>query len=211
MSVEQRPGGTPPDGQPPPSSAEVIRKALLAAASGRSVAVAALPRESAEDRGLAELAVELLRFAITVDSAVQMFLLALEVGPALNTLQMRGFGRMVQNRVPDCLAGKDGAFEQLMASLDRDRRFLIDLNEAYREAIPVGVARLLALLDPAGLPQGKGLRARLTKHRDALAELARRRHRLAEIPGPDLIQEFFYPEFQRRLAASLGLPPPPEE
>ncbi len=137
MSIDPRPDGAAPV-EPPPSSTEVIRKALVAAAGGRTVDVSALPLETPGDRALAELVLELLRFAVTVDSAVQMFLLALEVGPALNTMQMRGFGRMVQNRVPDCLAGKEGAFDQLAASLERDRRFLIDLNEAYREAIPAG-------------------------------------------------------------------------
>jgi hypothetical protein len=207
MSVDRRPEGTTPEEPQTPTSAEVIREALLAVAAGRTVDVAKLPLAAEEDRGLAQLSVELLRFAITVDTAVQMFLLALEVGPALSTLQMRGLGRMIQNRAPDCLKGQDGAFEGLNSSLERDRRFLIDLNEAYRDSIPVGVSNILATLDPASFPPGSGLLARWTRNRDALAELARRRARLAELPGPDVVQEFFYPEFQRRLEIALGMRP----
>ncbi|MEN6526534.1 MAG: hypothetical protein ABFD65_08600 [Candidatus Polarisedimenticolia bacterium] len=180
---------------------EALRHTLKAIADGRpGTPEAGLDRERAE---LLALVAELCRFAQAVDAGVAYFLMELNVGPGMNTLQLKTASQMIGNRLQAFLAGQDGALEGLKLSLERNRRFLIDLNEAYRAAIPAGAAKLL---------EATSARAAAKKHKrvfglgakDALREVAAKQGDAASLPPEDLFQHYFGEAFIAELAKRSG-------
>ena len=192
---------------PDPSAASplgVLRRVWAAEASGQSVDLRGLGLGEA-DLQTVELGVELLRFAQAIDIGVTYFLLELNVGPALNTVQLRGYGQTVANRIAEVAAGRQGALESLRRALERNRKFLLDLNEAYRKAIPEGVLNLLRPLSPRDAAMRHRRFLGLFGASAALEDLGTVHADLAAAPPEDLLQRFFVEPFQRELAQRLGL------
>ncbi len=210
-ALEARPAeapAPPPPPAPPGSDAgrlDAIKEALRAAAEGRPAtdAEAALPER--DGRFLALLR-ELLSFALELDRGVQAFLMELEVGPAMDTVQIRGYQRQVTQRFCEGLDDAAGSLDALRELLERNRRFLILLNEAYRGAIPLGSQELLAELQPAKVlegTKGKGL-LKLANYEGAFKELDRCHADLTALPPSELLARFYTEPFQARLRELLG-------
>jgi hypothetical protein len=186
---------------------ERLRSVLRAALQNQAVdpAVAA---DTPEDRLLVELLLELVRFAQTVDMAMNWFLVELSVGPSLSTLQMKGVHQLVANRIAECLAGRAEAIGGLRESLERDRRFILHLNEAYRAAIPAAVRAMLDELAAGPARAQHGRFFGLLGAKQALEQVETNRAALADLPPEELLQQFFLEPFRRDLMQRIGAPPP---
>lgn len=180
-----------------PMTLDAFRSALRACAEGREPAGAA---GSPSERELHELLVELFRFAQAVDAGVAYFLMELGAGPGMSTLQMKTSNQMIGNRVLALLDARPKALEGVRETLQRDRRFLLDLNEAYRAAIPRGIAKLLAELEPGEVAKKHRRLFGLLGAREALVDLGRKHAELAALPGPDLLERYFVEAFRDELA-----------
>ncbi len=177
-----------------------LREALRASAEGQAIAAESLPLPEDVSR-LFELMQQLLRFSLEFDRGVQAFLMELQIGPAMDTVQVRSYHRQVAKRFCDCLDNKEGSIASLDELLERNRRFLIMLNEAYRAAIPRGSVDLLEELDPdkaLAQTKGKGL-LRLTNYEEAYKRLSTKWEDLHGLPPSELLVRFFTEAFQDEL------------
>ncbi len=199
----ETPTGPGPAAAPSPAF-EALRRAWAQELRGQRVDPAALGVGETE-RAVIELGLELLRFAQAIDVGVTYFLLELNVGPALSTLQMKGYGQTVASRASEVLAGNSAGLEGLRPILERNRKFLLDLNESYRDAIPAGVQRLLAETAPRSARERHLRFFGLLGGSAALDELQTRHADLAAAAPEDLLQRFFVEPFQRELARRLGM------
>ena len=156
---------------------EALRRTLKAIADGRpGTPEAGLDRERAE---LLALVAELCRFAQAVDAGVAYFLMELNVGPGMNTLQLKTASQMIGNRLQAFLAGQDGALEGLKLSLERNRRFLIAAAKKHKRVFGLGA-------------------------KDALREVAAKQGDAASLPPEDLFQHYFGEAFIAELAKRSG-------
>lgn len=199
----ETPTGPGPAAAPSPAF-DALRRAWAQELRGQKTDLATLGLADAE-RPVVELGLELLRFAQAIDVGVTYFLLELNVGPALSTLQMKGYGQTVASRASEVLAGNAAGLDGLRRILERNRKFLLDLNESYREAIPAGVQRLLAETAPRGARERHLRFFGLLGGPAALAALGTQHADLAASAPEDLLQRFFVEPFQRELARRLGM------
>lgn len=197
MSQGQGPTG------PETSPLDPLRAVLLAAAQGKELDPGRVGL-AGTDATLAGLCAEFLRFAAAIDLGVQYFLLELNVGPALNTLQMRGQGKLLTNQVKEALERPGSSLVGLRETLERNRKFLILLNEAYRAAIPGGVQKLLSEVVPQESRQAGTAFMAWMKAKRALADLSVKAGEVEDLPPADLIQRFFQQSFQDELVRLLG-------
>jgi DNA repair exonuclease SbcCD ATPase subunit len=198
-----RPAAPPPPPAPaaPASGGEALehlRQGLRETAETNALARETGDLPSAEYR-LLRLTQELLKFALEYDRGVQAFLLGLSIVPGMDTRQLKRYEEEVRQRFIDCLDDRSGSIGRLQEVLDRNRRFLVDLNEAYHEAIPHGVHEMLGTLDPAPMLEGSRGTFRMADHEKAWRTFSERHAELAELPTSELMSRYFLPAIQQEL------------
>lgn len=203
------PPPTPPTAPVPPRSTSPASEATpfdrLRAALRRTAdadEVMAEPGDlGPEDFRLLRLSQEVLKFALDYDRGIQAFLMGLSIEHQLDTRQIERQEELVRRRFIDCLDNREGSLARLHESLDRNRRFILHLNEAYTRAIPEGVRTIARELDPQTVLEGTRGRFGMKDHAEALRLLGEKAQQVAETPADELLLKYFVPAIQRTLAA----------
>lgn len=153
----------------------------------------------ASEYRLVRLTQELLKFALDYDRGIQAFLMGLSITNELDTRQIARQEELVKKRFLDCLEDQDGSLGRLRDALERNRRFVLDLNEAYTRAIPEGVRTILRELDPNSMLESKKGRFGIKDPGEALRALGERNAMLMETPAQELRARYFEPSIRTAL------------
>jgi len=188
----------------PVSDADVLarfRSAMRQFTEGQELEDGSLGLPDAEAR-LCRMVLALLRFALRFEDAVNVLLMEFQVGPVkdMNTRQARTYMRVIRDRFQACLDGKEGSIEALREILDRNSRFLIELNTAYARCIYDGSKAMLSSLDPQPiLAEHK----RMMGHNfeEAFHALSRIQGDLSNLTRSELWGQFFSQPFRERFAS----------
>jgi len=153
----------------------------------------------AEDGAMLLLLEELLTFAIRVQTGVEVFLLDARSGLDSSKSMVRPFARATRSRLKDCLAGKAGALDALRQALNRDSRFLIQINGAYLGAISGGSKSLLEELNPGPLAETARSKFRGIDHEKAWEIYETRHSDIASLSRAEMWERFFQEPFRQAL------------
>jgi hypothetical protein len=178
-------------------SLEKIRAGLRKMADGDEVTPDAIGLPPSEAR-LFRLAQELLGFALKIEFSVQSLLADFGAVRGADTMFIRGMDKMIRNRFRACLENKQGSIQALREGLDKNLRFLLQLNDAYLAATRKGVPSLLAELDPEQLLEQH--RGRLmTNYEEAFRSFSTRHTDLANLTPKEAWERFFQQAFREKL------------
>lgn len=204
-SLKSAPGA---GGSAAPDSSAVLtrlREGLLEASQGEG----ATPESvgvSASEAGLFRLVQGLLEFALKYELGLNLLLAEFKIGPAADadTRLARGMREQVRERFRACLENEEGSVDALKEALERNARFLIDLNRAYQACLYDGNRAMIAELDPHPL---------LTKHKRALMgvdyeattkSLSRLHADMSNLARDEIWERYFLEPFRKELSGYIG-------
>ena len=175
-----------------------IRDALVQITQKREVPSESLGLQPAEARFF-RLIRELLLFALNFETGVHDLIQQIQVmrfGP--NSIMLKQQKKIIVNRFRACLDNEPGSVVALKEALDRNKAFLMTLNDAYNAAIRDGARSLLDQIEPQTImEQTKG--GLLDKFEKAWKEFSDRHADLSTRPESDLWEQFFGPPFNQKL------------
>ena len=196
-----------PDGSPVTDSSAVLtrlREGLLEASYGEGTTAESVG-VTASEAGLFRLVQELLGFALKYELGLNLLLAEFKIGPAADadTRLARGMREQVRERFRACLENEEGSVDALKQALERNARFLIDLNRAYQASLYEGNRTMVAELDPHPV---------LTKHKRALMgvdyeavmkSISRSHADMSNLARDELWERYFFEPFKEELSTHL--------
>jgi hypothetical protein len=182
-----------------------LREGLLKASQGEG-ATADSVGVTATEAGLFRLVQGLLEFALKYELGLNLLLAEFKIGPAADadTKLARGMREQVRERFRACLENEEGSVDALKEALERNARFLIDLNRAYQASLYEGNRAMIAELDPHPL---------LTKHKRALMgidyeaatkSMSRLHADMSNLARDEIWERYFVEPFREELSTYLG-------
>jgi hypothetical protein len=184
---------------------ESIKDGLRRCTQGENISAEELDLPESEAR-LYRLAKELLRFALDYEVGLNALLFQFSIGVSskFDTQIRKGFQRIVRDRFRACLEDKEGSLAALKESLQRNHRFLIDLNLSYDNCLRQGTRTMLEEMDPSPVVQ---------EHKKwigydwngAVRSLTRLHGDLSNLSREELWERFFYTPFREKLAGYLDM------
>lgn len=178
-------------------SLDKIRAGLRKMADGDEVTPDALGLPPSEAR-LFRLAQELLGFALKIEFSVQSLLADFGAVQGADTRFITGMNKLIRNRFRACLENKQGSIQALREGLDKNLRFLLQLNDAYIAATRGGVPLILAELDPEPILEPH--RGRLmTNYEEAFRSFTTRHTDLSNLSPKEVWERFFLQTFREKL------------
>lgn len=196
-------GAAPTSGEAISSdTTQVIREALFKGSQGEKVdaETMGLPPNDARLLGLFQ---ELLSFTLLYEQSVNVLLQSLQVGPGMDTQQIKGMKEEVRDRFRSCLENKEGSVKALQAALEKKKSFLIDLNQAYQASLYEGTRTVLAQLDPQPIAEAHRKPIIGVDHGEAWKSIGRAQNDLVSASKNELWERFFVEPFRSRLARHL--------
>jgi len=162
---------------------------------------------STAEAGLFRLVRELLDFALRYELAVTQLLIECGVMPGGggDTVVQMALTQEVRQRFRACLDNREGAFEQLQATLERHKSFLLELNSAYQESLYQGSRSMVEEIQPQTILESHKRALIGVDYEGAWKELTRVRGDLAAMTRSELWERFYFTHFQKRLASHLKL------
>jgi hypothetical protein len=103
---------------------ERVREALFKTSGGQKVDAESIGVSPAEAR-LFHLVQELLNFALVYEQGVNVLLQSLQIGPGMDTQQLKGMKEEVRERFRACLENKEGSVKALQAALEKKKSFRV--------------------------------------------------------------------------------------
>jgi hypothetical protein len=179
-----------------------IREALFKGSQGEKVdpETIDLPPNDARLLGLLQ---ELLSFTLLYEQSVNVLLQSLQIGPGMDTQQIKGMKEEVRDRFRSCLENKEGSVKALQAALEKKKSFLIDLNQAYQASLHEGTRTVLAQLDPQPIAEAHRKPIIGVDHGEAWKSLGRAQNDLVSASKNELWERFFLEPFRSKLARHL--------
>ena len=175
-----------------------IREALRKITRGQDVTSESLGLPPSEAR-LFRLVRELLLFAQNFETGIHGLLLAIEVGPGLDSRMGKQQKKIIENRFRACLDDKEGSVQSLKEALARNSRFVLQLNDAYSSAIRHGTRALLDDLDPQPIiDSSQGKLGGLSFER-AWKSFTSRYADVSSLPPEDAWARFYQEPFKSKL------------
>jgi hypothetical protein len=183
-------------------STQRIREALFKGSKGETVdaETTGLPPNDARLLGLFQ---ELLSFTLLYEQSVNVLLQSLQVGPGMDTQQIKGMKEEVRDRFRACLENKEGSVEALQAALEKKKSFLIDLNQAYQASLYEGTRAMLSQLDPQPIAEAHRKPIIGVDHGEAWKTIGRAQNDLVSASKNELWERFFIEPFRSRLARHM--------
>ena len=152
---------------------------------------------------LFRLAQELLGFALKIEFSVQSLLADFGVMKGADTRIIKGMGKLIRNRFHACLENKQGSIAALREGLDKNLRFLLQLNDAYLAATRKGVPALLTEMDPEPILEAH--RGRLmTNYEEAFRSFTTRYNDLANLTPKEVWERYFQQPFREKLEENVA-------
>jgi len=193
------------DGADPSAVLARLRDGLLKASQDESI-TAETAGVTAAEAGMFSLVQRLLEFALKYELGVNLLLAEFNIGPAADadTKLARGMREQVRERFRACLENREGSIDSLKEALERNARFLIDLNRAYQASLYRGNRALVTELDPHPV---------LTKHKRALMgidyeaavkSISRAHADMSNLARDELWERYFFEPFKNELSSYLG-------
>jgi len=179
-----------------------IRDALRQITQGKDVPSESLGLPASESR-LFRLVRELLLFALNFERGVHGLLLAIEVGPGLDSRMGRQQKKIIENRFRACLDDEEGSVQALKEALARNSRFVLQLNDAYATAIRHGTRSLLEDIDPQPIVDSSQGRLGGLNFEKAWKAFTDRYADLSSLPPEDTWARFYQDPFKQKLADYL--------
>ena len=182
-----------------------IKEGLRKMADGDEVTPDSIGLPPSEAR-LFRLSQELLGFALRIEFGVQTLMSDVGAGQAGDTRYMRGLDKMTRNRFRACLDNKQGSIAALKETLDKNSRFLHNLNDAYLFSMKKAVPSLLAELDPEQIIESH--RGKLmTNYEQAWKSFALLHNDHANLSSGEVWERYFQTPFRAKLAENVGQEP----
>jgi len=183
-------------------SLDRIKEGLRKMADGEEVTAESIGLPQSEAR-LFRLSQELLGFALRIEFGVQSLMSDVGAVQGGDTRYMRGLDKMTRNRFRSCLDNKHGSIAALKETLDRNSRFLHNLNDAYLFSMKRAVPSLLAELDPERiLEEHRG--KLMTNYEQAWKSYALLHSDLSNLGSGEAWERYFQTPFREKLAESVS-------
>ncbi len=189
-----------------PASGETLdlaRKGLLRMADGEAVDSDSIGLPAPQSR-MFRLMQELLRFALDYEKGVNLLLTEFKVGAGSGMdTEMRKLSREEGRECfRACLKDEPGSIQRLKEILDRNRRFVIDLNTAYAASLSGGTTKLLEEFAPQPmLDQHKRMLG--FDFEEAWKEFTRVQSDTTSMSRDELWERFFREIFREKLASYI--------
>jgi hypothetical protein len=147
----------------------------------------------------------LLGFALNYEMGVNLLLTEFSIGPAggMDTQQFKGYIRHVRERFRACLDNKEGSLGGLKEILEKNSRFLIDLNSAYTSCVYAGSRSVLEKMDPQPILEKSKKRVMGFNFEEAFNAINRVHGDLNNLTRNELWRQFFYKPFREKLSGYI--------
>lgn len=177
---------------------DTIRDGLLRITGGQDVTPDSLGLPPSEAR-VFRLIRELLLFARNFETGVHGLLMAIEIGPGLDSRMGQRQQKIIEDRFRACLQDEEGSVEALKEALARNNRFVLQLNDAYETAIRQGTHALIDELDPQPIIDSCQSRLGGLNFEKAWKAFASKYSDLSSLPPEDTWARFFQDPFKEKL------------
>jgi len=177
-----------------------IREGLLRVSRGEEVTPESIGLPPSEAR-LFCLIRAMLGFALKYELGLNLLLAEFKIGPAgdADTALIQGLEEQVRERFRACLENKEGSLQELTETLERNARFLIDLNRSYQASLYEGNQSMLNRLDPRPILEGHK-RVLGSDFEGAWKTISRAQADLVNLSRAELWEQFFMGPFREKLA-----------
>lgn len=177
-----------------------LREGLLRVSRGDDVTPDQLGLPTGDAR-LFRLIRLILDFALRYEIGLNVLLAEFKIGPAgsADSLLIQGLQEQVRERFRACLEDKEGSLQALQEVLERNARFLIEINRSYHASIYEGNHSVLAQLDPQPILD-KHKRVLGSDYEGAWRALSREHADLINLSRGELWERFFLDPFQKKLS-----------
>ena len=147
----------------------------------------------------------LLGFALNYEMGVNLLLTEFSIGPAggMDTQQFKGYVRHVRERFRGCLDNKEGSLRELKVILEKNSRFLIDLNSAYTSCVYAGSRKVLESMDPQPALEKSKKRVMGFNFEEAFNSINRTHGDLNNLTRSELWHQFYYKPFREKLSGYI--------
>jgi len=178
-----------------------LREGLMRVSRGEDVTAESIGLPPGDAR-LFRLIRSLVDFALKYEIGLNLLLAEFKIGPAGNadTKLIQGLQEQVRERFRACLENKQGSLQALKEVLERNARFLVDLNRSYQTSIYEGNQAMLTRLDPRPILE-KHKRVLGSDFEGAWRAIGREQADLANLSRAELWERFFLNPFQKKLAS----------
>jgi hypothetical protein len=176
-----------------------VREGLLRVSFGEDVTAESIGLPPTEAR-VFRLIRALLNFALKYELGLNLLLAEFKIGPAgdADTQLTQGLQEQVRERFRACLENKEGSLQELSATLERNARFLIDLNRSYQASIFEGNRTMLDRLDPRPILESHK-RVLGSDFEGAWKSISRVQADLSNLSRAEMWEQFFMKPFQEKL------------
>ena len=177
-----------------------VREGLLRVSHGEDVTAETIGLPPSEAR-LFRLIRAMLDFALKYELGLNLLLAEFKIGPAgdADTKLIQGLQEQVRERFRACLENKEGSLHELTETLERNARFLIDLNRSYQASLYEGNQSMLNRLDPRPILEGHK-RVLGSDFEGAWKTISRAQADLVNMSRAELWEQFFMGPFRDKLA-----------
>ena len=114
-------------------------------------------------------------------------------------ISIEGLQEQVRERFRACLENKEGSLHELTEVLERNARFLIDLNRSYQASLYEGNQSMLTRLDPRPILEGHK-RVLGSDFEGAWKTISRAQADLVNLSRAEMWEQFFVGPFRDKLA-----------
>jgi len=177
-----------------------VREGLLRVSHGEDVTADSIGLPPSEAR-LFRLIRAMLDFALKYELGLNLLLAEFKIGPAgdADTKLTQGLQEQVRERFRSCLENKEGSLHELTEILERNARFLIDLNRSYQASLYEGNQSMLGRLDPRPILEGHK-RVLGSDFEGAWKTISRAQADLVNLSRAEMWEQFFSGPFSDKLA-----------
>ena len=177
-----------------------VREGLLRISNGEDVTAETIGLPPSEAR-LFRLIRAMLDFALKYELGLNLLLAEFKIGPAgdADTKLIQGLQEQVRERFRACLENKEGSLHELTETLERNARFLIDLNRSYQACLYEGNQSMLGRLDPRPILEGHK-RVLGSDFEGAWKTISRAQADLVNLSRAEMWEQFFMGPFRDKLA-----------
>jgi hypothetical protein len=177
-----------------------VKEGLLRVSHGEEVTPESIGLPPSEAR-VFRLIKAMLDFALKYELGLNLLLAEFKIGPAgdADTKLIQGLQEQVRERFRACLENKEGSLQELTETLERNARFLIDLNRSYQASLYDGNQSMLNRLDPRPILEGHK-RVLGSDFEGAWKTISRAQADLVNLSRAELWEQFFVGPFREKLA-----------
>jgi len=177
-----------------------VREGLMRVSRGEEVTPESIGLPPSEAR-LFRLIRAMLDFALKYELGLNLLLAEFKIGPAgdADTKLIQGLQEQVRERFRACLENKEGSLHELNEVLERNARFLIDLNRSYQGSLYEGNQSMLNRLDPRPILEGHK-RVLGSDFEGAWKTISRAQADLVNLSRAEMWERFFVGPFRDKLS-----------